>query len=236
MIAKKNSEHDLEQKRTAFFQLGLLVISSLVLAAFTYTDVEQSQQDARTSYEKRMNLSFEEVVPEKQPEPEEILDEPETPPALPQVSDPNPDVQNIVQKQNTKTIPKPQALGQFTKVNFGDVTKVTGGGSAIQGEVFEFTDVDAKFPGGAFSNYIATKVEYPSISVQWGDEGTVFVSFVVEKDGSVSNVKVEQGVTPELNKEAIRVVKSSPKWKPGEINFEPVRTRVRVPIHFMIEG
>lgn len=88
------------------------------------------------------------------------------------------------------------------------------------------------FPGGqsALKKYLEDNVVYPESAR--GEEGRVIVSFVVEKDGTVSNAKVRRSVHPDLDKEAERVVGSMPKWRPGRHNGEAVRVKYNVPITF----
>lgn len=106
-----------------------------------------------------------------------------------------------------------------------------------ENEVVDFPDVEAQFPGGtkAMKKYIQENVQYPEISRELGDQGRVYVTFIVELDGSVSSVEVMRGgVTPELNREAKRLIRSMPKWKPGEMASGPVRCRCRLPITFIL--
>lgn len=79
------------------------------------------------------------------------------------------------------------------------------------------------------------QVKYPMIAQENNIQGKVFVQFVIEKDGSVSDVKVARSVDPSLDKEAIRVVKAMPKWKPGKQRGKPVRVSYTVPINFQLQ-
>ena len=81
----------------------------------------------------------------------------------------------------------------------------------------------------------AKQLIYPEIAAENGIQGRVFVSFVVEPDGSVSNVRVVRGVDPALDREAIRVVKSSPRWTPGRQRGRPVRVTFTFPIIFVLQ-
>lgn len=92
------------------------------------------------------------------------------------------------------------------------------------------------FPGGddAFKKYIAKNLRYPKKAIEKKIQGKVYVSMIVEKDGAVKNVKVERGVSPELNAEAVRVVSSLPKFTPGQQNGKTVRVYSLVPIEFSL--
>ena len=93
---------------------------------------------------------------------------------------------------------------------------------------------NAQFPGGeqACKEWLADNVKYPKKCLKKKIEGRVAVSFIVEKDGSITEVKTIKSPHPLLSKEAERVVKAMPKWKPGQFNNEPVRTRYTLPIVF----
>lgn len=102
--------------------------------------------------------------------------------------------------------------------------------------VYAIVEEAPEFVGGqkAMYKYINENINYPENSKSKGIEGTVFVSFVVEKDGSTSDVKVLRGINDELNNEAFRLVKSMPKWKPGKQRGRIVRSQFNLPIKFVI--
>ena len=102
--------------------------------------------------------------------------------------------------------------------------------------IIEFPDVEAEFIGGAqaLMKYISSNIQYPPTSIEMNEQGKVYLSYVVEPDGSISNVVVERGVSPDLDKEAKRVVRSMPNWKPGESKAKKSRTRCRLPINFQL--
>ncbi|MVN92940.1 energy transducer TonB [Mucilaginibacter aquatilis] len=87
---------------------------------------------------------------------------------------------------------------------------------------------------GAFEKYIAKNLRYPKKAKDKKIQGKVYVSMIIEKDGSVKNVKAERGASPELNAEAVRIVSSSPKWTPGQQNGKAVRVYQMVPIEFSL--
>lgn len=100
-----------------------------------------------------------------------------------------------------------------------------------------FPDVDAQYVGGpkALQMWITENVNYPTEAVNKNKTGRVYISFVVEPDGSISNVKVLKSVCKSLDNEAIRLVKSMPKWIPGEVEGEFARTRCQIPINFTLD-
>ena len=94
-----------------------------------------------------------------------------------------------------------------------------------------------EFPGGdaALLSYLAKNIDYPVIAQENGIEGKVYVSFVVDKEGRVFNVALVRGVDSSLDREAIRVVKSMPRWKPGRQGNTEVKVRFTVPIKFTLQ-
>ncbi|MCC6401518.1 MAG: TonB family protein [Flavobacteriales bacterium] len=106
----------------------------------------------------------------------------------------------------------------------------------VEEEVMMFAAVEEKptFPGGEaeFYKYLGKNVKYPQMEAEQGIEGRVFVEFVVDKDGSITEVRTVRGVSAGLDKEATRVMKASPKWSPGKQNGRPVKVRYVIPINF----
>ena len=102
--------------------------------------------------------------------------------------------------------------------------------------VYDVVEVMPQFPGGqiAMLKYIMENMKYPEQAMKEGIQGRVAVRFIVEKDGSISDVKPILSVHPLLNKEAVRVVESMPKWTPGKHNGKPVRVRFNLPVMFKL--
>ena len=102
-------------------------------------------------------------------------------------------------------------------------------------EVYGAVDQMPEFPGGemALRDWISNHIRYPKIASDKGIQGKVYINFVVEKDGSISNVRVVHGVEASLDKEALRVINSLPRWRAGLQGGEPVRVSYTVPINFV---
>ena len=124
-----------------------------------------------------------------------------------------------VSAANAQNSPKPQA----TKNN--EKSKNT---------IFNVVDVLPSFPGGvkAFGDYLVKNIKYPAVDKKNKLEGKVFIQFVVERDGSLSNVQSVRSPSKAMSDEAVRVLKGSPKWNPGSMNNKPVRAKYTVPINF----
>ena len=103
--------------------------------------------------------------------------------------------------------------------------------------VYDVVEVMPQYPGGqtAMLKYIMENIKYPKQAMKEGIQGRVTVSFIVEKDGRVSNVRLLRSVQSALDKEAVRVVKSMPKWSPGKQNGKPVRVRFNLPVMFKLK-
>ena len=109
-----------------------------------------------------------------------------------------------------------------------------------QPDVIEtFVEEEAEFPGGhkGMMEFLQKNMKYPEIAIQAGIEGRVSVRFVVEKDGSIGNVNIQKGVPgcPECDKEAVRVIKMMPKWKPGKNGGKSVRSYYSMPVVFKLK-
>ena len=104
-------------------------------------------------------------------------------------------------------------------------------------KVFDVVEEMPSFPGGqgALMSYLASNIKYPVVAQENGVQGRVIISFVVERDGSISDVKVARSVDPSLDREAQRVVKSMPRWTPGKQNGQTVRVKYTVPVVFRLQ-
>lgn len=104
--------------------------------------------------------------------------------------------------------------------------------------IYQVVQFMPEFPGGMVElmNYISSNVRYPADALAAGIEGRVTTMFIIERDGTLSNVQILRGIDPSLNAEALRVIRSMPTWKPGYQNDKPVRTRYTVPVNFRIQS
>ena len=107
----------------------------------------------------------------------------------------------------------------------------------VEDEIFEVVEKNPEFSynGMSLMQYLGKSIKYPTIAQETGTQGRVIVQFVVNKDGSIVDVKVVRGVDPYLDKEAIRVISTMPKWKPGEQRGKPVRCKFTVPVMFKLQ-
>ena len=106
-----------------------------------------------------------------------------------------------------------------------------------ESKVFDIVEQMPSFPGGpaALMKFLSENIKYPVVAQENGVQGRVVVAFVVERDGSITDVHIARGVGPSLDKEAVRVVKAMPKWTPGKQNGCAVRGKVNVPVAFRLQ-
>jgi periplasmic protein TonB len=228
MELKKSSKADLENKKNIFLMLGLVVALGIVLLAFEWTSKPSS---ASSLGKMQVQEVEEEIIPITRQE--EV--KPPPPPAAKTI-----EVLNIV-ADNVKideelNIEDTEADDQ-TLIDVAPVIQTTAEKEEEEAQVFFIVEEMPEFPGGelALRTYIANSIKYPVIAQENGIQGKVYVTFVVDRDGGISNAKIARGVDASLDKEALRVVNSLPKWKPGKQRGKPVRVSYTVPINFVLQ-
>ena len=224
MEAKKTPKADLEKKSGMFLNLGLAISVGLVLFAFEYK-----------TYDDRELMDLGSISDEF----EELLDIPitEQPPPPP----PPPVEQPVIQE-----VPDEVEIEEI-EVNFDvDVTEETvikevviTEAAPVEEKADEIFDVVETMPtpvGGmeAWNKYLQGNLKYPTQARRMGIEGTVFVVFVVNTDGSIQDVDILRGIGGGCDEEAMRVVQNAPNWEPGKQRGKPVRVKMRLPIRFKL--
>lgn len=227
MEIKKSPKADLESKKTVFMQIGLVVVLSLVLIAFEWTStdvsVDMSLQDEAVEVE-------EEIIPITRQE--EV--KPPPPPPPPKAADILTIVDDDVELEEELEIMDTE-MDENAMVDFSDITVEEE--QRDTGEIFMIVEEMPEFPGGqaALQKYLASSVKYPVIAQENGIQGRVYIQFVINTKGEVTNATVLRGVDPSLDREALRVVEAMPKWKPGKQRNRPVRVSYTVPINFVLQ-
>lgn len=225
MEPKKSPKADLESKRTIFLQLGLVVALAITLAAFEWKTYEKQEATLQKQVVKE---TPEEMVPitkqEKKPPP------PEQPKSTTQLNIVEDDVDvedeiviDVGADENTE-------VQEYEPVVMEEEEKK-------EEKIFVVVEEQPSFPGGesARMKYLRNNIEYPQLARESGIEGTVYVTFVVEKDGAISDVRILRGIGGGCDKEAIRVVTEMPKWKPGKQRGKSVRVQFNMPIRFTLQ-
>lgn len=229
MEVKKSPKVDLESKKNVYFMIGLVVSLGIILLAFEWT-AKPSKADSLGSIN-ALDVE-EEIIPITREQ--EI--KPPPPPPPPKVVE----VLNIV--DNDKDIDdeleiEDSEADDQTLINVAPVISAREEKEEEEAQVFFIVEDMPEFPGGemALRTYIANAIKYPVIAQENGIQGKVYVTFVVGKDGSVNNASIARGVDPSLDKEALRVINTLPKWKPGKQRGKPVNVSYTVPINFQLQ-
>ena len=227
MELKKTPKADLKNKKGLLLEIGLVVALVAVIAAFSYTITEYRVEEvAETSAVLDADIT-------------EITRQDEKPPEPPKKTEITviTDILDIV--TNDTKITTDIDFAEFSE----DVEIVQQ--VAVQEEVIEedapFVKVEQmpSFQGGdlmTFRNWVQSKVRYPQIAQENGISGRVLLSFVIEKDGSLTGIQVLQSPDRSLSDEAVRVLKQSPKWKPGKQRNQTVRVKYTLPVDFRIQN
>ena len=208
--------------------LGLVVALGLVLAAF---ENKTSPKKADSLGQVQMQEVEDEIIP--------ITREQEIPPPPP----PPPQVIEVLNIVDDDVEIEDELIMEDTEVTDDmviDVAPVVSTRVEEEEEdtqVFFIVEEMPEFPGGeaALRQFIANAIKYPVIAQENGIQGRVYVQFVVNTDGSITDARIARGVDPSIDKEALRVVNTLPKWKPGKQRGKPVRVSYTVPINFVLQ-
>ena len=228
MEAKKTPKADLEKRRGLYLEIGLVVILALALVAFNIKSYDKEVKEVNTRVAESeidaevLNTPPEELPPPPPPEQEIVATDLKV---VENDEQPINEVGLINADDNAN-----KAQETFVKVEVKEEEEV------VEEEVFLVVEDDPEFPGGlsALSQYLASNIKYPQLAKENNITGKVFVSFVVEMDGSVGQVKILRDIGGGCGAEAVRVVKSMPKWKPGKQRGKPVRTQFNLPVDFSL--
>lgn len=229
MEPKKTPKADLENKRNTFLLLGLVVALGVVLVAFEWTTNPSKVGDLG-------QIQTQEVEEEIIPITREQEVKPPPPPPPPKVVEVLNIVDDDVEIEDELEIEDTEADDE-TVIDVAPVIVAEEEEEEEESQVFFIVEDMPEFPGGelALRKYIANAIKYPVIAQENGIQGKVYVQFVVDKDGGISDARIARGVDPSLDKEALRVVNSLPKWKPGKQRGKPVRVSYTVPINFVLQ-
>ena len=214
MIPKKDPKISLENKKNMFFQIGLAITLVIVLIAFEWKSYDRSNYNLGD-----LNLDDmeEEIIPitrqEVKPPP------PPPPPEIIEIVEDEVEIENEVEIEETDT-----DEDEIIEIEEDDE------------EFFMVVENMPEFPGGdlGLMKFIQKNVRYPAIAKEYNITGKVYVSFIVDKQGKVTNVKIVRGVDKNLDAEALRVVSLLPKYKPGKQRGKAVRVMFTIPINFTL--
>jgi len=225
MEIKKNPVADLEKKRSLFMMAGYVVALSVVLVAFEWKTFERTAGDLGQLVVDNLE---EEIIPITEQEIKPPPPPPPPPPPAPEVKvvDDDVEIEDEVEIQDVEA-------DQKTEVK--EIAKPVEE-EPQEPDFFTIVEDMPAYPGGdaALLKTIASTVVYPPIAKENGITGVVYVSYVVDRDGSIKDVKVVRGADPFLDKEAVRVVKLLKGYKPGKQRGKPVPVQFTIPIRFVL--
>ena len=228
MEIKKTPKADLENRRTLYTGIGLVVALLVVWGAFSYSTKEKA---VASLGEDTQVVEVEDMVPITQ----ETPPPPPEAPKIPVLSDQIDIVEDDIKvDDNFMSLEDDASLGVEIMDYVEEVKE-----EVVEEEAIPFQLVEEKpsFNGGdanEFSKWVNSKLQYPEIAKENGVQGRVTLQFTVNPDGSVSNVKVLRGVDSSLDKEAVRVVSMSPKWQPGKQRDRAVKVTYTFPVIFQL--
>ncbi|GAA6433452.1 MULTISPECIES: energy transducer TonB [Bacteroides] len=228
METKKTPKANLENKRPTWLLVGYVTVLAFMFVAFEWTRdvrVDTSGRITENVFEQDMEIPL-----TRQPE--------VTPPPPPQVTPIN-DVLTIIDDDDTAeetNFASSEETGEDVVIKHIPVT--VDEEVVVEDDIFVIVEENPQFPDGGTAGllqYLGKNIKYPTIPQENGTQGRVTVQFVVNKDGSIVDVKVIRGVDPYLDKEAVRVISTMPKWIPGKQRGVPVRCKFTVPVTFKLQ-
>lgn len=225
MEAKKTPKADLESKKRIFLQIGLAVALLGTLVAFEWKTYERQVYDLGTL---EMDFIEEEDIPITR-------QETPPPPPPPEASTELIIVEDDVEIEEEFSIDV-EATASTEVKDFTPVMVVQEEEEIAEDVIFTVVEDQPSYPGGeeARIRYLQENLRYPQMAREAGIQGTVFVTFVVERDGSVTDVRVLRGIGGGCDEEAVRVVQNMPRWNPGRQRGQPVRVQFNMPIRFVL--
>ncbi len=226
MEEKKSPKANLENKKLMFTQIGLIISLAIAWLAFEHKSYDKREIDPSL-------LRTAEVVEEELVEITKQEEQKPQPVEVPKQTTQLEIVQDDVEVEDIEI----NAEVEQTEIIEEYVAPEVEEEEVVEQEIFQIVEEMPAFPGGEqkLLEYVAKNTKYPQIARESGIQGRVFIGFVVEPDGSVSNVKVLRGIGGGCDEEAVRVIKSMPKWKPGKQRGKAVRVSYQIPVNFKLQ-
>lgn len=224
MEVKKSEKADLEKRKGLYMEIGLVCTLALLLFAFEWKSYKSVDLElvnrAAVVVEEEVIIQTDQSLPPPPPPPPSISTEIE-------IVEDTKVIENEVEinvEADEKTVIQEYIAPVFVEE------------AVVEEEIFQIVEEMPAYPGGdeARMSYLSKNLKYPVLAMESGIQGTVYIGFVVEKDGSVTDVKVARGIGGGCDEEAVRVVKAMPKWTPGKQRGKSVRVRYSVPIRFSL--
>jgi len=228
MQVKKYSSVNLENRKGVYFAIGLLFILASIFCLFEYKFYDT---DEIVTKKLHLDLIEAEVVPISQLTPPPPPPPPMATTQIQIVSDHEEivielEIEDLEIDDDTKIeVVVPIAIDELPEEE------------VVEEEIFTIVEKMPEYPGGIekLFTYLSENMDYPDMAKDAKIQGKVYITFVVDKDGSIAGVKVLRGIGGGCDEEAIRVVKSMPKWNPGKQRGRPVRVQYNLPINFVLK-
>lgn len=224
MEEKKSPKANLENKKLTFILIGLIVSLAVAWAVFEIKSYDKRELvDIGRTAEVVEEEMVEITKQEQKPQPVEV------PKQTTQIQVVEDDVE-VDDVEINAEVDQNEQLEEYVPVEIEE-------DEVVEQEIFTIVEEMPEFPGGMnkLAEYLAKNIKYPQMARESGIQGRVFVNFVVEPDGSVSNVTVMRSLGGGCDEEAMRVVKSMPKWKPGKQRGKAVRVSYILPVNFKLQ-
>ncbi len=234
----KSMTEELRGQRGTSLLLGYVMVLALMFVAFEYTQREIKYDELEPIYESAFEEDMIPITTQK----EQMAPPPAAAPKVAEILNIVDDETELAEEEVQTSEEVNQAISTVTGT--GAPTAVVAAPSigpvreeSDDDRIFEIVEENAQFPGGddACYKWLYDNIKYPAIAQEQGIQGRVFVRFVVNKDGSIVDVEVTRSPDPSLSKEAERVIKLMPKWKPARQGNKPVRSRFNLPVMFKLQ-
>lgn len=225
MEARKSKKADLEGRKTYFFEIGLIVALLVVFAAFEYKSYDKITVDLTA---RAVDDTPEEIIPITE---QKVKPPPPPPPKqVTKITIVEDDVEVEDEIDIDVEADDETEMEEYIPPEDDDE-------EIVEAEIFTVVEAMPEFPGGMakLMGYLGSNIKYPPFAKETNIQGRVFINFVVEPNGSISNVKVLRGIGGGCDEEAIRVVEAMPKWKPGMQRGKPVRVSYNLPVKFTLQ-
>jgi len=228
MELKKNPKADLEKRRGLYLEIGLVVVLVATLVAF---NVKSYDKEEKEQFERMVSEEQEEIIIQTQ---EQELPPP-PPPEQPEVTTEFEVVEDDAEVTNELVV-NAEVTEDTKNIEITPVV-VDEEEEEEEQQIFTVVENDPEFPGGmeALYKYLAQNIKYPQLARDNNITGRVYVTFVVERDGSITGCRVLRDIGGGCGQEAIRVVKSMPKWTPGKQRGKAVRVQFNLPVNFNLQ-
>lgn len=228
MEIKKSPKADLDGKRLTFTLIGLVVSLFVVWRVFEYKSYDKQVTELFERTTEVIEEEMVEITKQEQPKPQTQAPKPQ----VTQIEIVEDDVEVEDELDLNAEVSQDEVIEEY-EYTAPEIEEE----EIVEAEIFKVVEEMPEFPGGSAKlyEYISKNMKYPMMARESDIQGKVYVQFVVEPDGSISKVQVLRGIGGGCDEEAVRVIQSMPKWKPGKQRGAPVRVQYMVPIVFKLQ-